>query len=330
LRPIHKSHETITKIHGLISQKDEKNKKQRKTKMNLQQLQYLEKIAETRNFTRAAEEMNVTQPALSKAISKLEEELEVELFTRSGRNVEFTESGETFLVYAKKALEQIQKGVLELNKMKKPDEHVLSVSTTPCIGTNFMPFIISGFIAEHNDIKVQFRNQNPVAIFEALKNGEIDFGFFDERDKRLSDKEIQSIPIKREEYVLIVPKNHWLSGKEEVSLKDIKEESCIVFSKGELKGSKNEKVPITEFIGNSKKIMVHPDQMHMLGALVAANVGITIVPNTPMINESKVSIVKLKEDIGYKTIYIGWMKKKKQTQLFEAFLTYVKTKMDEV
>ena len=68
--------------------------------MNLQHLEYFKVIAETKNFTTASNILSVTQPALSKAISKLEEELEVSLFEREGRNIKITKFGEVFLKYA--------------------------------------------------------------------------------------------------------------------------------------------------------------------------------------------------------------------------------------
>lgn len=64
--------------------------------MNLQQLEYFKIIAETKNFTTASDILSVTQPALSKAISKLEEELDVKLFQREGRNIKITEFGDVF------------------------------------------------------------------------------------------------------------------------------------------------------------------------------------------------------------------------------------------
>ena len=72
--------------------------------MNLQHLEYFITIAKTKNFTTASNILLVTQPALSKAISKLEEELEVPLFKKSGRNIELTRFGEVFLTHAQLAI----------------------------------------------------------------------------------------------------------------------------------------------------------------------------------------------------------------------------------
>lgn len=288
--------------------------------MNLQQLQYFLKIIETGNFTKAAMEMNVTQPALSKAVSKLEEELNVPLFQRSARGIICTEYGTKFAGYAEKALAELHQGFEELARLKKTGEQALSVSATYCIGTYFMPYLISQFLAEHPYIRFQFYSQKANDIFDALERREIDFGFFDEREAPDMGRGIQSIPIQKEKYLLIVPKSHPLAAKEEVSIEDLKEEYCIVCNDTK----ENHKIPFTEFLGSSKKIMVHPEQIHMLGGLVAANVGIAVVADTPMINETKVTKVKIKEDIGYKVIHMGWLRDHKPSVQALSFMEYVK------
>ena len=106
--------------------------------MNLQQLEYFKIIAETKNFTTASDILSVTQPALSKAISKLEEELDVKLFQREGRNIKITEFGDVFLKYAKGALSEVEKG--KLKEMKNNSDMIISISSTACIGATFIPF----------------------------------------------------------------------------------------------------------------------------------------------------------------------------------------------
>ena len=128
--------------------------------MNLQQLEYFKIIAETKNFTTASEILSVTQPALSKAISKLEEELDVKLFQREGRNIKITEYGDVFLKYAKGALSEVEKGKLKLKEMKNNSDTIISISSTACIGAIFIPFLISGFFNNNSKVKFNIDNQN--------------------------------------------------------------------------------------------------------------------------------------------------------------------------
>lgn len=94
--------------------------------MNLQQLQYFKVISQTKNFTTASNILSITQPALSKAISKLEEELDVQLFEREGRNIKITKYGEVFLKYAESALDDIEKGIEKIHDMKTNNDNIIS------------------------------------------------------------------------------------------------------------------------------------------------------------------------------------------------------------
>ena len=81
-----------------------------------------------KNFTTASDILSVTQPALSKAISKLEEELDVKLFQKEGRNIKITEFGDVFLKYAKGALSEVEKGKFKLKEMKNNSDMIISIS----------------------------------------------------------------------------------------------------------------------------------------------------------------------------------------------------------
>ena len=145
--------------------------------MNLQQLEYFKIIAETKNFTTASDILSVTQPALSKAISKLEEELDVKLFQREGRNIKITEFGDVFLKYAKGALSEVEKGKLKLKEMKNNSDMIISISSTACIGATFIPFLISSFFNDNSKVKFNIDNQSTDEILKGIKNNHVDFGF---------------------------------------------------------------------------------------------------------------------------------------------------------
>jgi len=287
--------------------------------MNLQQLEYFKKIAETKNFTTAATFLSVTQPALSKAISKLENELNVPLFARSGRNVELTSFGEAFLKHATLALVQIEKGINELQDMLHDKKDIISIASTYCISSYFMPYIISDFLNCNPDTKFQFNQESIPEILKDLKDGKIALGFYDCIDDLHLHTDIESVPIRKEEYVLIVPKKHHLSSEISVSLKDLRNESFIVICHG----NKDKMVSYSEFLDYTPKISLQPNQASMLSGLVAAGAGITIVPNTPLINTSTLSILKIEDDIGYKTIYMGWLKDSKISPIVKQFKDYV-------
>lgn len=294
--------------------------------MNLQQLEYFKTIAETENFTTSAKLLSITQPALSKAISKLEDELKVPLFEKKGRNIKITRFGKTFLIYANRALTEIDKGINELKEMISEDRGTISISSTPRIGVYFMNFFISDFLNNNPDTKFQFNQQSVDSIVENLKIGKIDIGFYDSEYKIDDNYDIESIPIKKQEYVLIVPKNHIFSNREEISLKELKDEYFIAYNDK----SSDKRISYSDFMGYTPKISAEPTEASVLSGLVAAGAGIAIIINTPMINTNKISTIKIKEDIGYKSIYIGWNRDSYMTEIRKAFKEYVLSLSEDV
>lgn len=287
--------------------------------MNLQQLEYFKVIAETKNFTTASNILSVTQPALSKAISKLEEELDVSLFEREGRNIKITKFGEVFLKYADSALREIERGKDKLQDMKKNNDRVISIASTHCIGATFIPFLISNFFNNKLQVKFNINNQPTEEILKDLKYGRVDFGFFDNIKEIENYPEIESILVKNEEYVLIVPKNHHLVNKEEVYLKDLRDEYFIVYKDKDYE----EKISYSDFIDYTPKIFAEPDEGSVLAGLVSSGAGVAIVLNTPIMNNNKLSVLKIKDNIGHKSIYMGWNKELYTSKIKKEFKEYV-------
>ena len=287
--------------------------------MNLQQLEYFKTIAETENFTIASQKLAVSQPALSKAIAKLEEELEVPLFKKEGRNIKLTSFGKIFLNHTSIALEEIEKGIKELKKITNSDSGTISISSTSNVGTYFMPLVISGFLNNNPNAKFQFNYQSTADMLMDLKNSNIELCFFDSVDNISQNGDIDFTPIKKEEYVLIVPKNHKLANEEEVSLKDLKDEyfvsSCEI-NEDKMQWYKNS-------LGYIPKISIKPSSSTIIEGLVATGAGISIIPNTPLINKNLVSVIKIKEEIKNRVIYMGWMKNSYISPICKSFKEFV-------
>lgn len=287
--------------------------------MNLQHLEYFKVIAETKNFTTASNILSVTQPALSKAISKLEEELEVSLFEREGRNIKITKFGEVFLKYADSALIEIKRGKEKIHNMKENNDNVISIASTNCIGTTFIPFILSNFFNDNLQARFNINNQSTEEILNDLKYGRIDFGFFDNINNLEDYPKIEFILVKQIEYVLIVPKNHPLANKEEIYLKDLKDEYFITYKDN----SCDQKASYSKLMGYTPKVIAEPNEGILLSKLVEAGAGISIVLNIPTINTNKISILKIKDNIGFKNIYMGWNKSEYTSEIKKKFKGYV-------
>ena len=95
--------------------------------MELNQLEYFVALAHIKNFTKAAKSLNVSQPALSRSIGRLEKDLNVKLFTRDSRKVALTQYGQTFLSYAERILLELETAHQDIMNMAEPDSGVVNI-----------------------------------------------------------------------------------------------------------------------------------------------------------------------------------------------------------
>lgn len=294
--------------------------------MNWQQLEYFKTIAETENFTEAADKLSVSQPALSKAMSKLEEELTVPLFEKHGRNIRLTRYGSVFLKRTEAALGEIEYGIKELNEMINPDSGTISISSLYTTGTRLIPEAVGEFLDIYPNIKFEYCMERIDNIVKGLANGQFDLGLYDDIDDNISIRDIESLPVKQDELVIIVPKSHPLSNQSEVSLLALQDENFIFYSE-------KIKAKVTTFYethGLTPKSILKPNDNSMVViGFVSAGLGISIVPHSTVIKAEEISVLRAKEKPCHRTIYLGWKKStdlSSSAKLFKEFLIEFITK----
>ena len=123
--------------------------------MNLYHLRYFVQLAHTRHYTRAAEQLCITQPSLSHAISQLENELGLPLFEKTGRNTELTRFGEQFLECAERTLSTLDEGVEELKRVSR-GEGLIRLGLLRTLGVDYVPDVVSRFLAANSGKKIRF------------------------------------------------------------------------------------------------------------------------------------------------------------------------------
>lgn len=144
--------------------------------MDFIDLEYVVTLAETRNFTRAAERLMVAQPNLSNAISKLEKRLKFPLFTRGRNSVELTPEGEQYVVSAKKILEMKGKMDQELKAVLKGEFGRLNLSLSPYLARCVLDPFLPHFAANHPEVEVNVRTNPPTVLKDKLQAGKIEVG----------------------------------------------------------------------------------------------------------------------------------------------------------
>lgn len=132
--------------------------------------------AEFENFRKAAEQLLLTQPAVTKHIRRLEEYLHVRLFERNGKNVMLTEAGYKFLPYAKQIVKEFEKGLNDFAAWKQGYSRKLTIAAAPQIASSFLPPLLREFIEQNGDMEVFVNVVKSYEIGAEVNSGKADLG----------------------------------------------------------------------------------------------------------------------------------------------------------
>lgn len=195
--------------------------------MEFRQLRYFIIVAQQRNFTRAAEILNITQPPLSRQIQMLEEELGVALFHRASRPVRLTESGRLLYEQALQVLGRIDQMVAMTRRAGLNEKQVLSIGFVASILYAGLPTLIGRLRQSAPELDIQLVELLSVQQLPALKEGRIDLGF---GRLRQTDPSIVSTVLHEERLVVAVPRSFGLAESAgPLSLAQLRDQRLIVY-----------------------------------------------------------------------------------------------------
>ncbi|MDF2886633.1 MAG: transcriptional regulator, LysR family [Lacrimispora sp.] len=151
---------------------------------NLSQYKIFYEVAKAGNISRAAKELFISQPAISKSISKLEDNLGVALFTRNSRGVQLTEEGKLLFHHTKAAFEALNRGELELKRVKEFNIGHLRIGVSNTLCKYILLPYLKGFIEKYPHIKITIESQSTTHTVAMLEQQQIDFGLIAEPSNR--------------------------------------------------------------------------------------------------------------------------------------------------
>ncbi|MCG9792706.1 LysR family transcriptional regulator [Flavobacterium algicola] len=177
-------------------------------------LQVFAAVANRLSFTKAAGELYITQPAVSKHIQELEENYKIKLFDRRGSKISLTQAGEILLKYSRTIFETYRTIDYEMSTLTKERRGALRLGASTTISQYVISPLLADFHLKLNDIKVNLRNGNTEHIENALLNNEIEIGIVEGQSKNPSIKYIEFL---RDEIVLVCKRNHFLADYNNIS-----------------------------------------------------------------------------------------------------------------
>ena len=253
--------------------------------MTLTELKYIVAVARERHFGKAAEACFVSQPTLSVAIKKLEDELELKIFERSASEVTVTPLGEEIVRQAQSVIEQAALIKDIAKRGKDPLSGPLKLGVIYTIGPYLLPDLVRQMIAKTPQMPLMLQENFTVKLLEMLRTGEIDCAILAEP---FPDAGLAAAALYDEPFVAVVPHGHALASQAQVSTDQLKKETMLLLGTGHcFRDHVLEVCPeFARFSSNAEGISrsFEGSSLETIRHMVAAGMGVTLVPRLSVPN----------------------------------------------
>ena len=265
--------------------------------MTLTELKYIVAVARERHFGRAADACYVSQPTLSVAVKKLEEELDLKLFERSASEVSVTALGEEIVRQAQSVLEQAA-NIKEIAKRgKDPLSGPLTLGVIYTIGPYLLPDLVRQMIAHTPQMPRMLQENFTVKLLEMLRTGEIDCAILAEP---FPDAGLAIAPLYDEPFLAAVPVHHPLAENIHVTTEELKRETMLLLGSGHcFRDHVLEVCPeFARFSSRTEGIRksFEGSSLETIKHMVAAGMGVTLVPRLSVPKEALAAKPRRKRD----------------------------------
>jgi LysR family hydrogen peroxide-inducible transcriptional activator len=289
--------------------------------MTLSELKFIVAVAKEKNFRRAADKCFVSQPALSLAVKKLEEELNVKIFERSRTEVKVTPVGQKIINQAIVVLDEANKlkdiSSIGQEQLKSPLKVGLIYSVAPYL----LPLIIPVLRKKTPEMPLDVEENITKNLESSLKSGSIEAAVI---ALPFDIPGTECIPLYDEEFNVVVPSNHAWAKKKEIIAKDLSSEKVLLLN-NEHCFSKQVVEACPEL--SKKSEVLQGNSLETIRNMVASNLGISVLPKTATAinyNNPLVKIIPFKNPVPFRRIAIAYRKSTVRMEAIEKFVLALK------
>jgi DNA-binding transcriptional LysR family regulator len=272
--------------------------------MELRHLRYFAAAAEALNFSRAAKKLHVSQPALSRQIADLEDELGVELFKRERQRVTLSGGGRFFLPLARRILCDAETSVQQLRETHGGSERVLRIGFISTFADDFVAPAVRQLRKLHPRLKVSLFDLPPRSQLDRLRAHELDaalLGNLDERDRA----DFRVVRLGRYPMAAVVPADDALATRRSISVGDLRARDFISLSNSAFPGRRDFLRGICQPHGFEPRITLETDSLQLLLAAVAAGEGVALLPrHAEKLPHSGCTFIALKKPVPQAEAYL--------------------------
>ena len=288
--------------------------------MNLNQLYYFKTVAHLQHFRQAAQELNISQPSLSYAISMLEEELGTFLFEKQGRNVSLTKYGKLYLSYVEQALETLELGEKKLRNLTSSSKGHIDLAYISPLAPAFIPKTVRQFldIEKNKGISFSFRQGITADLIAGLKNSKYDLVFCSYIE---NEPDISLELIFEDNFAAVVPIGHPLCNKDSISIEELTAYPLVAYGKETALGKTMKN--IFDKLNLKPNIICESEGESGIYGLVSEGFGVALSAVSPDIKNFNVKMIEISDTKFKRQVYLAYKKNTYLSPAVKKFIQYI-------
>lgn len=279
--------------------------------MNWQQLQHFEKLIEVGHYRKAAEQLYITQPTLSKSIGNLEKELGVPLFYKRNNDLYLTIYGRAFHSHVKNAISEVEESLKEIAVLSGQTTGIIRIGSIFTVASDYLPRQIKYFSQQYPEVRFSMCQQTTRQNLADLMNDVIDLAFVSDLQAFESDFDTESLNsecIMNEEILVAMPSSHPLAKRSFVKFSEIADETFISYNSrtGIIRSIKS--ALHSAGYKNELTVSYTANEENAVLGLVRAGLGIALICDAPNFNKEGLVFLRLSDICLYRSISVVWKK----------------------
>lgn len=288
--------------------------------MDIKQIQYFSAVAQEGSYSKAAEKLSISQPALSIAIKKLEEEFGVKLFYYFDRRQCLTDEGERLFKNAKELLHVYQRTIEDVQNTESATSGSFTFGLSPLFGACFFGDLIPNFSVAYPNIKINMIEDGAEKINQFIENGSVDLAV---TLRTGITPMFGNCHFSTQRNVALLHKSHPLANRETITVADLKAESFAIFNQDFILN--RQIMEACRAAGFEPKIALLSSQWDFMVELVVKNRAVSILPK-PLLdrhNYPDIRCIPLVDSMKYWDVVLAWNKDKYMPKPCRLFLEYI-------
>ncbi len=287
--------------------------------MDLQRLSYFLAVARAEHVTRAAETLGITQPALSRAIARLEAEVGVPLFERSGRSLRLNRHGRTLQASAERAFAELERGRREIAEQLDANHGTIALGFLHTLGIGLIPELIGAFRRDAPHVKYDLVQNAADTIYRQLADGEVDLCFGSRPPADATGLVWRELY--REDLELAVPPDHRLARRRSVRLAEVADDAFVAlrpaYSIRQLGDA------FCAQAGFTPRIAFEGEEVATVRGFVAAGLGVALLPVSQGRSPIDPPQIPVRSPRCYRRLGLAWSTDRFESEAVRRFREFV-------